>query len=97
VAFAAAFLAVLIILTQNETTDAAGRPQAQPSSSSDTAPEGLRAIRQAQALCNLLDRTGVTTAPCEVGPMSIIMHSAISIPQARSICTSTASRMREAN
>ena len=59
------------------------------------ASEALRALRQARFICDMLDRTGVTTAPCEVGSRTITLHAILEVGQARDICTTMVNRTRD--
>ncbi len=91
-------LLVLITMVPDETgTTETTPPPVAASSPSPPNPGGREAIRQARAICTLLDRTGVTTSPCAVGAMTITLHAILEVEQAREICASIVRRSREAN
>jgi len=43
----------------------------------------------------MLDRTGVTAAPCEAGSRTITLHAILEVDQARDLCASMVNRSRD--
>lgn len=75
----------------------ASAPTAAAASSSAPTYDATKAVMSAYAICDVMDATGVTTAPCHVdgGASSIVISAPVGVADARALCDEVVKMSRQ--